>query len=125
DQDNQAQLNVEKARRDTVQQVSRAWSTLASSREAISIQAQQVDSEQAAVVGNRIEQRVGTRSTFELMNAEFELTDSRLQLLQSRHDAYFAGAELLAAMGLLEARYLAPGAQLYDPKASLKRVEHI
>lgn len=125
DRDNQAQLDVENVRRGVVQQVARAWSSLASTDRALDIQQKQVEVEQAAVVGNRIEQRVGTRSTFELMNAEFELTNARLELLQSRHDAYVARAGLLAAMGLLEARYLTPGAQLYDPKASLQRVEHI
>jgi outer membrane protein len=125
DQDNQAQLAVERARRDAVQQVSKAWSTLGSSRDAISIQAEQVEAEHAAVVGNRIEQRAGTRSTFELMNAEFELTNSQLSLLQSRHDEYLARAQLLAAMGVLEARYLTPGGQTYDPVVKLKRVEGV
>lgn len=123
DQANQAQLQVENVRRTVVQQVSRAWGQLASTRDAIGIQSEQVGAEQAAVVGNRIEQRAGTRSTFELMNAEFELTNSQLSLLQSRHDEYVARAQLLAAMGLLEARYLTPGAQTYDPVAPLKRVE--
>jgi outer membrane protein len=125
ERDNQAQLNVEYVRRGVVQQIARAWSALASTNRALDIQQKQVDVEEAAVVGNRIEQRVGTRSTFELMNAEFELTNSRLQLLQSRHDAYVARAELLAAMGLLEARFVTPGAQLYDPKASLARVRAV
>ena len=125
ERDKQAQLNIENVRRGVVQQVARAWSALVSTDRALDIQQRQVDVEQAAVVGNRIEQRVGTRSTFELMNAEFELTNSRLQFLQSRHDAYVARAELLAAMGLLETRFLSPGAQLYDPKASLERVERV
>jgi outer membrane protein len=124
ERDNQAQLNIETVRRGVVQQVARAWSAVVSTDRALDIQQRQVDVEQAAVVGNRIEQRVGTRSTFELMNAEFELTDARLQLLQSRHDAYVARTELLASMGLLETQFLTPGAQLYDPKASLERVEH-
>jgi outer membrane protein len=125
ERDKQAQLNVEYVRRGVVQQVARAWSALVSTDRALDIQQKQADVEEAAVVGNRIEQRVGTRSTFELMNAEFELTDARLRLLQSRHDAYIARAELVAAMGLLEARFLTPGAQLYDPQASLKRVERV
>ena len=123
DQANQAQLTVEQTRRDAVQQISRAWGALASTRDAIRIQAEQVDAEQAAVVGNRIEQRAGTRSTFELMSAEFELTNSQLSLLQSRHDEYLARAQLLAAMGVLEAHYLTPGLQTYDPTAKLERVE--
>lgn len=123
ERDNQAQLTVENTRRGVVQQVSRAWSAVASTRDAMAIQVRQVEIEQAAVVGNRIEQRVGTRSTFELMNAESELTNAQLQLLQSRHDEYVARAQLLGAMGVLEARYLAPGGETYDPQLSLRKAE--
>jgi outer membrane protein len=122
ERDNQAMLTVETTRRDVVQAVSRSWSALVGTRDAIEVQQQQVLAEEAAVKGNRVEQRVGSRSTFELMNAEFELTNSQVSLLQNRHDEYLARAQLLSAMGLLEARFLTPGVQTYDPAASLKRV---
>jgi outer membrane protein len=123
-QDNQAELTIETTRRDVVQGVSRAWAGIASTRDAIAVEIHQVAVEQAAVEGNRIEQRVGTRSTFELITAEAALTNAQVALLQSRHDEYLARAQLLFSMGLLEARYMTPGVQLYDPAASLKKVEN-
>ena len=124
DDDNHAQLSVEAARRGVVQLVAQAWDQLASTQSALVIEERQVEVQTVAVQGNRVEERVGQRTTIDLLNAELELANARLGLIQSRHDAYVARSALLAAMGLLEARYLIPTAQLYDPAASLKRVEH-
>jgi len=124
DDDNHAQLAIEAARRGVVQLVAQAWDQLASTQSALAIEERQVAVETVAVQGNRVEERVGQRTTIDLLNAELELANARLGLIQSRHDAYVARAGLLAAMGLLEAKYLTPNAQLYDPAASLMRVEH-
>jgi outer membrane protein len=124
DDDNHAQLAIEAARRGVVQLVAQAWDQLASTQSAFVIEERQVEVETVAVQGNRVEERVGQRSTIDLLNAELELANARLGLIQSRHDAYVARAGLLAAMGFLEARYQTPGVQLYDPAASMKRVEH-
>jgi outer membrane protein len=124
DDDNHAQLAIEAARRGVVQLVAQAWDQLASSQSALVIEERQVAVQTVAVQGNRVEERVGQRTTIDLLNAELELANARLGLIQSRHDAYVASAGLLAAMGLLEAKYLTPNAQIYDPTASLKQVEH-
>ena len=120
--DNRAQLNIEAARRAAVQQVAQAWDQLISTRNAIAIEQRQLDVEGETAKGYRIEEKVGLRSTIDLLNGELELTDTRLSLLQSKHDEYVARASLLAAMGLLEARYLTPGLQTFSPEHSLKRV---
>jgi outer membrane protein len=124
DEDNRAQLGIEQARRGVVQLVAQAWDQLSSTQSALVIEERQVQVETTAVEGNRIEERVGQRSTIDLLNAELELANARLGLVQSRHDAYIARAALLSAMGLLEVRHLTPDAQTYDPEASLRRVEH-
>ena len=123
--DNRAQLDIETARRGVVQLVAQAWDQLVSTREAMVIEQRQVRVETVAVEGNRVEERVGLRTTIDLLNAELELADARLGLLQSRHDEYVARAALLSAMGLLEARFQTPDAATYSPQASLGRVEHL
>jgi len=123
DRDNEALLNVENARRQVVQLVAQSWSVLASLQGAITVQARQVEAEQIAVEGNGVEEKVGLRATIDLLNAEQELASSRINLAQSRHDEYVARAALLSAMGVLEVRFLIPGAQIADPSSSLRRVE--
>ena len=124
DRDRQSLLNVEIARRDVIEKVANAWNELSSIREAAAIQTRQVDVEEVAAKGAAIEEKVGFRTTIELLNATLELADSRISLLQSRHDEYLAKATLLAEMGMLELRYLVPNARLYDPAAAFDRVRN-
>jgi outer membrane protein len=123
DRDNAAQLDVEFTRRKVVGLVGQAWSQLLSTQSALAIQSRQVEVERVAVQGNQVEERAGTRTTIELLNAELELANSRVELVRSRRDEYVARSSLLSAMGLLEVRFIAPGAELYDPQSALKRVE--
>ncbi|HEX4182666.1 MAG TPA: TolC family outer membrane protein [Caulobacteraceae bacterium] len=125
DRDNEALLNVESARRGVVQLVAQAWSQLASIHSAVAIQARQVEVERIAVEGNGVEERVGLRSTIDLLNAEQELANSRVSLVQGRHDEYVAQAALLSAMGLLEVRFLIPGSETDDPVSPLGRAEKV
>jgi len=122
DEDNRAQLEVETTRRGVVQLVGQAWDQLVSTRTALQLQQRQLEMEQVALQGNRVEERVGARSTIDLLNAELELANARLSLAQSRHDEYVARASLLSAMGLLELRYLLPGSTPFDPTTHLKHV---
>ena len=125
DRDREAILNVEAARRAVIQQVAQAWSRLVSTRSATKIESKQVEVETTAVIGNRVEERVGQRTTIELLNAELELANSRVLLVENRHDEYVARAELLFAMGLLQVQFLIPNADLYDPSSALRRIENV
>jgi len=116
-------LQVETARRGVVQLVAQAWDQMVSTRSALAIEQRQLTVEQVAVEGNRIEERVGQRSTIDLLNAEQELANTRVDVVQSRHDEYVARAVLLSAMGMLELRFLNPDAATYSPTAPLKHVE--
>src|SRR3546814_5370555 len=59
-----------------------------------------------ALEGVRAENSVGTRNVLDVLNAEQELLNSRVQLVTAERDAYVAGFTLLAAMGRAEARDL-------------------
>ena len=124
DDDNRAQLTVESARRGVVQLVAQAWDQWASTQNALALQQRQLDAEAVTVQGNRAEERVGLRTTIDLLNAELELANTRITVIQAKRDAYVAKAALLQAMGLLEARYLTPQVQIYSPERALKRVEN-
>ena len=105
-----------------VQLVAKAWDQYISTQNALALQQRQVDLETVAAACYRVEAKAGMRTTVDLLNAELELANSRITFLQSSHDEYIARANLLAAMGRLEARYLLPNAPLYDPTVYAKRV---
>lgn len=62
-----------------------------------------VSANELAVEGVRAENTVGTRNVLDVLNAEQELLNSRVQLVSARRDAYVAGFALLAAIGRAEA----------------------
>lgn len=69
-----------------------------------------------ALEGVRAENSVGTRNILDVLNAEQELLNSRVQLVTAERDAYVAGFTLLAAMGRAEARDLNLfGGTLFEP----------
>ena len=69
-----------------------------------------------ALEGVRAENSVGTRNVLDVLNAEQELLNSRVQLVTAERDAYVAGFTLRAAMGRAEARDLNLfGGTLFEP----------
>lgn len=121
--DNAQRIAVESARRQAVQAVSQAWNQLLAARANVVSTQEQVRANEIAYEGSKQEAEVGLRTTLDVLNAEQELQASRLALTNARHDQYVAGASVLNAMGLLEARYLTPGLPLYDPQRSFKHVK--
>ena len=92
--DNTKRLGVDSARRLAIQSVSQSWNQLLAARASVTA------------------------------NAEQERHNAELALVNARHDQYVAGAGVLSAMGLLEARNLTPGTATYDPAKSFNRVRH-
>lgn len=107
DRDTTAQLVVDGLRRDITREASQAWQQLAVARATLDDVTKQVQSEQVAFKGNRIEQEAGLRSTIDLLNSVAELSGTELSRLQAVHDEYIARAAVLSVMGRLEMKALA------------------
>ena len=123
-QDNEAIYGVEGERRVVLQAVSQDWATVTSAHAETLANEQQVKADAVAAEGQRQEAQVGLRTTIDVLNAEQEYTTAQLALITSRHDEYVASAQLLAAMGRLEIRYLNPALPAYDPRRNFDRVRH-
>jgi outer membrane protein len=121
-QDNEAIYSVEGQRRVVLQSVSQDWAQVTSTHAQTVSNEAQVKAATVAAEGERQEAQAGLRTTIDVLNAEQELRNAQLQLVDSRHDEYVAAAQLLAAMGRLEARNLNPGAPVYDPRRNFDRV---
>lgn len=116
------QLAIEEARRDALRSVSQAWNSLVGARANLTANEEQVRASRIAFEGVRQEAQVGLRTTLDVLNAEQELRNAELALVNARRDQYVASALLLSAMGKLEARYLTPDVPTYDPTVNSKRV---
>ncbi len=122
EQENAARITVETRKREANQQVSSAWNSLLAARAQLISNQEQVRAATLAFQGVQEEQRVGLRTTLDVLNAEQELRNAELFLIQSRRDAYVAGASVLQAMGRLEAQDLVNGAPAFDPAANFEAV---
>jgi len=116
------ELAIEEARRDVLRTVSQAWNGLIGARANMVSNEEQVRATRIAFEGVRQEAQVGLRTTLDVLNAEQELRNAELALVNANRDEYVAAAILLSAMGKLEARYLTPDVQLYDPAVNSKSV---
>jgi outer membrane protein len=122
--DNTKRIGVEGARRQAVQAVSQAWNQLLAARASVTADSEQVRADKIAYEGAGQEHDVGLRTTLDVLNAEQELHNAELALVDARHDQYVATANVLNAMGLLEARNLTPTTPAYDPVRSFNKVRH-
>jgi outer membrane protein len=124
ERENAARIAVDGAKRQVIQQVSAAWSTLLAARANLVSNEEQVRASRIAFEGVRQEQQVGLRTTLDVLNAQLELANAELALVGARRDEYVASTSLLQAMGQLDVAKLATGTTAYDPKASYDRVTH-
>ena len=116
--------NVVAAERDVIAQVRSAWSSYRASLAIIESSQTAVDAAALSLEGVRAENSIGNRTILDVLNAEQELLNSRVDLVTARRNAYVAGFSLLAAMGRAEARDLGftDEALLYDPVVNYERV---
>lgn len=117
----QSRLNLEDARRTIRSQVNQSWQQLATARAQILARGDQVRASEVALRGFRQEQEVGARTLLEVLNAEQDLLNARVQLVTSRRDEVVASYALLAAMGRLTAPTLELPVPIYDPTANYDR----
>jgi outer membrane protein len=100
-----------------------AFASYEAAAAAITANQQAVKANELALEGVRAENRVGTRTVLDVLNAEQELLNSQVQLVSAQHDNYVAGFALLNAMGMAEARNLGlDGGSLYNPVANYNHV---
>jgi len=98
---NQARLDVEAMRRQTVAQVSQSWHSYRSAVIGIEASKRQVTAAQIAYDGGVEELAVGVRTTLDVLDLEQDLLNARLGVTISERDAYVAAHQLLRAMGEL------------------------
>lgn len=112
------------AEREVIAQTRASYASWKASQQVITASERAVSANELSLEGTRAENSVGNRTILDILNAEQELLNSKVQLVTARRNAYVAGFSLLAAMGRAEARDLGlEGGPLYDPVADYERVQ--
>ncbi len=118
--------NVIAAERNAIAQTRAAYSSWLAANAIIESSQTAVAAAELSLEGVRAENSIGNRTILDVLNAEQELLQARVQLVTARRNAYVAGFSLLAAMGRAEARdlNLDMGGPLYDPRLNYDRVKN-
>jgi outer membrane protein len=120
----QAQEQEIATEREVIAQTRAAYASWRASLDVITASERAVSANELSLEGVRAENSVGNRTILDILNAEQELLNSKVQLVTARRNAYVAGFSLLAAMGRAEARDLGlDGGALYDPMVNYESVE--
>ncbi len=112
------------AEREAIAQTRAAYASWRASQDVIAASERAVSANELSLEGVRAENSVGNRTILDILNAEQELLNSKVQLVAARRNSYVAGFSLLASMGRAEARDLGlEGGPLYDPMADYDAVK--
>lgn len=113
---------LEAQRRAAIEAVTREWETLATARAAIESIRSQVTANEIALDGVRREAAVGSRTILDVLNAEQEFLDSRVNLVRAQRDQIVAIYGVKSAAGALTARALDLPVDYYDPEEHYREV---
>jgi outer membrane protein len=83
----------------------------------------QIDAAETALSGVREEARVGQRTTLDVLNAQQELLNARVNLITAQRDRVVASYSLVNAMGRLNSRALGLAVNHYSPKIHYEQVK--
>jgi TolC family type I secretion outer membrane protein len=110
----QRRSQVDDARRTAVQQGTTAWETLQSNRARVESLRSSIRAAEIALEGVQQEAAVGSRTVLDILNAEQELFNARVNLVRAQRDQLVSEFQLAAATGRLTASDLTLPVQLYD-----------
>lgn len=120
----QRRLEAEGIRAQVGAGVASAWDGLVAARAQIVADRQQVRATTVALDGVRQEQRVGQRTTLDVLDAQQEQLNAQVNLVTSKRNEVVAAYTLLAATGRLSAQQLGLEVALYDPVVHYDRVRN-
>ena len=103
------------SKREAEQDASDAWENFRASQARITSFKSEVRAQEVAFEGVQQEAQVGSRTVLDVLDAEQELLDARVNLVSARRDLIVSGYGLLAAIGKLTAQDLDLAVDLYDP----------
>jgi outer membrane protein len=101
-----------------------AWAALGMAQSALDADKNEVVAAAEALKGITEENKIGTRTTLDVLNAEQELLDAQIDEVKSRHDRDFSLLQIRAATGTLTAGELKLPVEPYDPARHYRDVRN-
>ena len=118
----QRKIQVDQARRDAAETATRAWESLETARASLRALDSEIQASQIALEGVEKEALVGSRTVLDVLDAEQELLNAKVNLVGAQRDEIAAAYELKAAVGSLTARELGLQVPYYDDEQNYRAV---
>ncbi|MER2264829.1 TolC family outer membrane protein [Methylobacterium oxalidis] len=121
----QARIQVEQVRDQIRAATVSAWGQLEAAKARVIASQAQVQANEVALNGVREEARVGQRTTLDVLNAQQELLNARLALVQAQRDRVIFSYGVVQAIGRLTARFIALPVAAYSAKTHFDQVKDL
>jgi TolC family type I secretion outer membrane protein len=111
----QRRILVDDTVRRAKEDATRTWEALTTARARIQAFQAQIRANEIALEGVEQEARVGSRTVLDVLDAEQELLDAKVNLVRAQHDEIVSAYQLTASVGRLTAQSLKLPVEVYDP----------
>ncbi len=111
----QKKMELEEAEHKATENARHYWQSLIAANASFAADKEEVDANAQALEGVKVESKVGTRTTLDVLNAQQELLDAKIDLAKAQHDRQLAMVEIKAAIGELTANRIKLPVKYYDP----------
>jgi outer membrane protein len=119
----QARIDVDVSRDQVRNQIVSAWTLYTAARENVDANRAQVSAAQLALDGVIEERKVGQRTTLDVLNAQNDVTNARINLASAERDVVTASYAILQATGRLSIKRLGLQVTEYHPEEHYKAVK--
>ncbi|MGB0908529.1 MAG: TolC family outer membrane protein [Maricaulaceae bacterium] len=99
--------------------VAQLWAQLEAAKLSLTSAEVQAKAAEVAFEGVQLEQQVGTRNTLDVLNAEQEVLNAKLSIIETEHSVDVTTYQLLAVLGAFDAKSLQLPISLHDPAKNL------
>ncbi|MGQ0662077.1 MAG: TolC family outer membrane protein [Pseudomonadota bacterium] len=120
----QRRIEVEDARRRAQEDAQRNWEALNTALARIVAFEAQIRAAEIALEGVQQEAQVGSRTVLDVLDAEQELLDAKVNLVRAQRDKIVAGYQLAATIGKLTAAEQGLSVEIYDPTIYYNRTRN-
>jgi outer membrane protein len=121
----QQRLEADSTRDQVRAAVISSWGQLEAARAQVVAAQAQVEAAETALTGVREEARVGQRTTLDVLNAQQELLNARVNLITAQRDRVVGSYLVVQSIGRLNSRYLALKVDHYRPKLHFDQVKDL
>jgi len=118
----QRKMQLDQARRDAAETATRAWESLETARASLRALDSEIQASQIALEGVEKEALVGSRTVLDVLDAEQELLNAKVNLVRAQRNEIAAAYELKASIGSLTARELGLQVPYYDEEQNYRSV---